>query len=213
MKHTYKITGMTCNGCRSHVEETLQKVDGVKSVSVDLEKAEAEIEMEGHIPWDIFETALQQGGGNYHILKPGTTEKESAEEGVKNGISEANSEEGAGSNFSKVPKDDHSVHDGTTASDDQNFGKVASGMIHTYKITGMTCNGCRSHVEKTLQSVDGVKTTSVDLEKGEAVIEMERHIPWDIFDTALQKGGGNYHILAPGTSEEKSTEKGFKNAI
>ena len=67
MKHHYKITGMTCNGCRNHVEETLQKVKGVKNASVDLEKAEAVIEMEKHVPTQAFEDALQKKGGNYHI--------------------------------------------------------------------------------------------------------------------------------------------------
>lgn len=41
MNHTYYIHGMTCNGCRSHVEETLLKVEGVSIVDVHLEKAEA----------------------------------------------------------------------------------------------------------------------------------------------------------------------------
>ncbi|MBK5193873.1 MAG: heavy-metal-associated domain-containing protein, partial [Flavobacteriaceae bacterium] len=45
MKHIYKISGMTCNGCRSHVEKTLNEVEGVSKASVDLEKAEAVIEM------------------------------------------------------------------------------------------------------------------------------------------------------------------------
>jgi len=50
MKHTYHIHGMTCNGCRSHVEETLSKIQGVNKVSVNLEKAEATIEMDSPIP-------------------------------------------------------------------------------------------------------------------------------------------------------------------
>ena len=41
---------MTCNGCRSHVEEALSKVKGVSKATVDLKKAEATIEMEKHIP-------------------------------------------------------------------------------------------------------------------------------------------------------------------
>jgi len=41
MIHTYKIHGMTCNGCRSHVEQTLSEIEGVSKVSVNLEKAEA----------------------------------------------------------------------------------------------------------------------------------------------------------------------------
>ncbi|WP_456300206.1 heavy metal translocating P-type ATPase [Salinimicrobium sediminilitoris] len=175
MTHTYQVTGMTCNGCRAHVEEALRKVDGVKSASVDLEKAEAVIEMDEHIPWDILETALQKGGGNYHILAPGTAE--------------------ANSNFAKVPQKNSSVSDDNTAADDENFGKVEASMSHTYKIIGMTCNGCRAHVEETLNNVQGVKNAAVDLEKAEAVIDMEKHIPVGVFEDALQKDGGNYHIL------------------
>ena len=60
MKHTYAISGMTCNGCRTFVENTLRNVEGVKEVSVDLQKAEAEIEMEGHITLENFRHALQE---------------------------------------------------------------------------------------------------------------------------------------------------------
>ena len=71
MKHTYHIHGMSCNGCRSHVEKTLSEVEGVKNVSVDLEKAEASIEMETHISIEKFQEALKKGGGNYSIHNSG----------------------------------------------------------------------------------------------------------------------------------------------
>ena len=58
---------MTCNGCRSHVEETLSKVEGVSKATVNLEKAEATIEMESHIPIERFQEALQHDGGSYSI--------------------------------------------------------------------------------------------------------------------------------------------------
>ena len=67
MKHTYQISGMTCNGCRSHVEKTLSEVNGVSRVSVSLEEKAASIEMEKHIPLVIFKTALENDGGTYSI--------------------------------------------------------------------------------------------------------------------------------------------------
>jgi len=67
MKHTYHIHGMTCNGCRKHVEETLSKVQGVSKVAVDLEKAEATIEMEKHLHLETFQEALKNDGGRYSI--------------------------------------------------------------------------------------------------------------------------------------------------
>lgn len=71
MKQNYHIHGMTCNGCRSHVEETLSKVQGVSKVSVNLEKAEATIEMEPHIHLEKFQDALKNDGGAYSIHKSG----------------------------------------------------------------------------------------------------------------------------------------------
>ena len=71
MKHTYHIHGMTCNGCRSHVEETLSKVEGVSKTTVNLEKAEATIEMESHIPLETFQEALKKDGDRYSIHKQG----------------------------------------------------------------------------------------------------------------------------------------------
>ena len=62
---------MTCNGCRSHVEKTLSKVKGVSKATVDLEKAEATIEMESHIPIETFQEALNNDGGKYSIHKQG----------------------------------------------------------------------------------------------------------------------------------------------
>ncbi|MGV8879100.1 MAG: heavy metal translocating P-type ATPase [Sphingobacteriaceae bacterium] len=71
MKHTYAIHGMTCNGCRSHVEEILSKIDGVSSAHVDLAKAEATIEMAPLIPIERFQDALKKDGGSYSIHQAG----------------------------------------------------------------------------------------------------------------------------------------------
>jgi Cu+-exporting ATPase len=71
MKHTYHIHGMTCNGCRGHVEEILSKVKGVSKVEVNLEKAEAILEMELHMAIEKFQEALKNDGGRYSIHSTG----------------------------------------------------------------------------------------------------------------------------------------------
>ena len=71
MKHSYEIHGMTCDGCRARVEKALSKAEGVSSVSVDLEKAEAVIEMKSHVPLEKLREALKNGGGNYSISLAG----------------------------------------------------------------------------------------------------------------------------------------------
>jgi copper chaperone CopZ len=49
-------------------------------------------------------------------------------------------------------------------------------MTNTYKIEGMTCQGCRASVEKKLAQVEGVDQVTVDLEKGEAAMVMSQPI-------------------------------------
>ncbi len=57
-------------------------------------------------------------------------------------------------------------------------------MIHTYNITGMTCDGCRTKVEKTLNAIDGVEA-KVSLKPPIATITMEKHIPTTQLQEAL----------------------------
>ena len=65
MKHIYQITGMSCNGCRTKVEKTLNEIEGVEAV-VSLEAATATITMEKHIPTAQLQEALSTVG-NYSI--------------------------------------------------------------------------------------------------------------------------------------------------
>jgi cation transport ATPase len=81
MTHTYQITGMTCNGCRTGIEQKLNGIAGVIHASVNLEKAEAEIEMKNHISTAAFQNAI---GTKYTIREkidgPMTAEPEAQSE-------------------------------------------------------------------------------------------------------------------------------------
>ncbi|MES2431683.1 MAG: heavy metal-associated domain-containing protein [Bacteroidota bacterium] len=59
MTHTYKITGMTCGGCEAKVKSLLSKVTGIKTINIDLAKAQAKIEMDSHIATNYLKEALQ----------------------------------------------------------------------------------------------------------------------------------------------------------
>ncbi|WP_310992485.1 heavy metal translocating P-type ATPase [Aequorivita marina] len=174
MKHTYKISGMTCNGCRGHVEQVLNNVDGVSNASVNLEKGEAVLEMDKHIPLDAFQKALEDDGGRYAISMQGDVSQEEKVE------SEASSEDSL---------------------------EKSSKAQATYKIHGMTCNGCRSHVEHILAEVDGVSKASVDLEKEEAVLEMKKDLPLKVFEKALEDDGGSYSISRLDDAEAAAKHK------
>ena len=67
-------------------------------------------------------------------------------------------------------------------------------MKTSYSIHGMSCMGCRHHVQQTLEEIPGVLHAEVDLEHGLAAMELDREIPILIFQKALAKHGGRYSI-------------------
>ena len=70
-------------------------------------------------------------------------------------------------------------------------------MKHTYKITGMTCTGCSNLVKKALEGVPGITKALVHLDKQEAVISMDEHVPIDKMKDALKYSDGHYSIHLP----------------
>ena len=50
----------------------------------------------------------------------------------------------------------------------------------------MTCGGCQAKVQALLSKVAGVQNVSIDLAKGEAIIDMEKHITTDDLKGALK---------------------------
>jgi cation transport ATPase len=70
MKHIYSVTGMTCNGCKTSVEDALNSINNVEKATVDLEKAEATVKMSKHISINDLQKAISN---KYTI-----TEKEEA---------------------------------------------------------------------------------------------------------------------------------------
>ncbi len=83
MNHTYKVSGMTCNGCKNHVTETLKKIKGVTNATVDLEKGEATIEMNHHLSLEQLQKPFE--GSHYTIHMHGHTPKTEKPKPVSSG--------------------------------------------------------------------------------------------------------------------------------
>lgn len=84
-------------------------------------------------------------------------------------------------------------------------------MTHSYQISGMSCDSCCKYVEGILSGIDHVQNASVNLEKGEAKIEMNQHIPLKTLQKAFEKNDGHYSITAlgekiPSKKETKSKD-------
>ena len=58
-------------------------------------------------------------------------------------------------------------------------------MIHTYKITGMKCDGCIENVKKALNSIDGITELQIKLDAPQAILNMENEISISTLQQAL----------------------------
>ena len=67
MKHIYKITGMTCTGCKTSVEDALNNLKQITKVTANLKKEQVDIEMTSHISIEKLQETLLKAGLHYTI--------------------------------------------------------------------------------------------------------------------------------------------------
>lgn len=66
-------------------------------------------------------------------------------------------------------------------------------MKKEFKVGGMTCNHCRTHVENALNSIEGV-TAKVTLEPPVAVVESDREISLERLQEVVSQKAGEYRL-------------------
>lgn len=74
----------------------------------------------------------------------------------------------------------------------------------------MTCGGCQAKVQALLSKVAGIKNISIDLQKGEASIDMDKHIATEDLKAALKdypkyqlsEAGHQHHVVSAVADEE-----------
>ena len=77
----------------------------------------------------------------------------------------------------------------------------------TYNVIGMTCSACQAHVEKALNSVNGVKNATVNLLKNTVTVEFEDNLNEQSLLNAVNKAG--YTLLL---NNENSNKKEKNNS-
>ena len=80
-------------------------------------------------------------------------------------------------------------------------------MKSTIKISGMTCNGCKSTVESKLGSLDGVYDVQVDLTKSEAIIYSKNPISFSLISDSLPS---KYNVIGNGHVQDNEIIKSSK---
>jgi len=77
-------------------------------------------------------------------------------------------------------------------------------MVHTYQVTGMTCNGCEAKVKSALLTIENVTEVIASKEKASVVITMNKHIETEELQKAL---GSHYLISIPNKNTDEEEKK------
>ncbi|HHC80749.1 MAG TPA: copper-translocating P-type ATPase [Flavobacteriia bacterium] len=157
MKHTYRITGMTCTGCKTNVENALGNLKEITKVTANLKEETVVIEMTSHVSLAKLQETLLKAGLHYTIEMP----------------------------------DSHK----------------SKNMKHTYKITGMTCTGCKTNVESALGNLKEITKVTANLKEETVVIEMTSHVSLEKLQETLLKAGLHYTIEMPGHEKHAEAKK------
>ncbi len=77
MIHTYKITGMTCTGCKTNVESALGNLKEIAKVTANLKEETVDLEMTSYLSLEKLQETLLKAGLHYTISMPKNNEKSS----------------------------------------------------------------------------------------------------------------------------------------
>ena len=80
-------------------------------------------------------------------------------------------------------------------------------MKTTFKISGMTCNGCRLTVENKLSSLDGINNVQVDLNNGEAIVYSKNPISFSLISNSLPS---KYKVISKRDAQDNEIIKSSK---
>mgnify|MGYP001235264184 CR=1 FL=1 len=80
-------------------------------------------------------------------------------------------------------------------------------MKSTIKISGMTCNSCKSTVESKLSSLDGVYDVQVDLTNSQAIIYSKNPISFSLISDSLPS---KYNVVSNGYIQDNEIIKSSK---
>ncbi len=71
MKHSYTITGMTCNGCKTNVESALGNLKEITRVVANLKEETVDLEMTSYVSLEKLQETLLKSGLHYTIEMSG----------------------------------------------------------------------------------------------------------------------------------------------
>lgn len=82
MKHTYQITGMSCQSCVGKIKNELLRLPDITRVDISLGDGTAEIEMTQHVSNETMQAAISKAG-SYTIIMHGHASEHAMDHGRK----------------------------------------------------------------------------------------------------------------------------------
>lgn len=86
-------------------------------------------------------------------------------------------------------------------------------MKHTYKVSGMSCAGCKASVEGALKSSSKITTAVADLDMGEVEVEMTTHLSEQDLQQLLDGQGLHYTIGSDAMQSPKHVHNGKGSGV
>ncbi len=86
MKHTYKVIGMSCSGCKNSVESALKSIPEILNIEIDLKNQSVEIEISKHISIEKLKQVFLDFGLHYSIDEQNSEKCHQENEDVKNPV-------------------------------------------------------------------------------------------------------------------------------
>lgn len=207
MTEKYKVDGMSCQGCRKHVEELISKLDGVDRVEVDLANGEAVIETKEPLGLSTLQKAFEKEGSRYSVSLPDSEKEPENQE--------------SGTFYCPMHCEGDKTYDQPGRCPVCNMylveskDKTSGDYTQTYAVHGMSCMGCQSHVEKVLSEVEGVSEVHVDLQNAKAEIKAERPVSLEELQKVFEEDGGSYQItnLGEAAPPKKKAKSGVGTGV
>jgi P-type Cu+ transporter len=194
--HTYKVTGMTCVGCETSVEDALSSLKEITKVTTNLKKEEAVIEMTTDVSVEKLQETLLKAGLHYTIEMPG----------AKNHAEEKPEEEGNGVFYCPMKCEGDKTYD--EAGSCPVCGMFLKEQTNSDANTQYTCPMHPEIIEDKMGSCPKCKMNLVPIEETNDHVSHDKNERTHVHAEPVDKGNGVFYCPMQCEGDKTYSEPG-----